>query len=368
MGGGPIAFTPKPNEVRAARALLAPWRAITDPRIDGSENLPADGRYLLVGNHTTLGVLDVPFLVLDGPRADRGHGPLAGERQHFRVPLWGELLLRFGAVDGNRETARALLAGDEAVLVFPGGGREVARRRGDHYPLVWRERIGFARLALEFGYPVVAVSMIGVDDMWDVVADSGDPIYAPARALAKRLEVDPELLMPIVRGIGPTPIPRPQRIYGRIAAPIDARRFGDSWEDAAGARALRDRVRETVAAGITELQAEREADPRAALPRVCATRHCGLRSRRLPRFGGCCPPEPLSPRACGRRLRFVAVRVEHEGAVVVLVVDRPQAGLAVVAGAGRDRRGVERVDGGPVGAANATCADGVAGSRLAIQK
>jgi len=103
------------------------------------------------------------------------------------------------------------------VLVFPGGGREVARHRGDHYPLLWRERIGFARLALEFSYTVVPFSMIGVDEMWDVLVDADDPLYAPVRALATRVDVDPELLWPLVRGLGPTPLPRPQRIYGRFA-------------------------------------------------------------------------------------------------------------------------------------------------------
>ena len=159
-------------------------------------------------------------------------------------------------------------AGDP-VLIFPGGGREVARRRGDHYPLVWRERIGFARLALEFGYPVVPFAMIGVDDMWDVVADADDRLYAPARALARRLGIDPDLLFPVVRGLGPTPLPRPQRIYGRIGAPIDAAAFGDAWDDAAGAARLRDVVRAAVRAGIQELEAEREEDPdRHLIPRL----------------------------------------------------------------------------------------------------
>jgi 1-acyl-sn-glycerol-3-phosphate acyltransferase len=88
--------------------------------------------------------------------------------------LWRDLLAHFGTINGTRENTRKLLAAGEAVLVFPGGGREVARHHGDHYPLVWRERIGFARLALEFGYPIVPFSMIGVDDMWDVVIDAND--------------------------------------------------------------------------------------------------------------------------------------------------------------------------------------------------
>ena len=260
---------PAPAEFAAAKALLAPWRALTDPRIDGFGHLPEDGRYLLVGNHTTLGLLDVPFLVL-GIHDETGVLVRAlGERQHFRVPVWRDLLGHFGTISGTREDTRRLMRAGAPILVFPGGGREVARRRGDHYPLVWRERIGFARLALEFGYPVVPFSMIGVDDMWDVVVDADDPLYAPARALASRLDIEADLLWPIVRGLGPTPLPRPQRIYGRIGPAIDARAFGSAWEDARGAAALRDVVRAAVAAGIEDLRRERREDPaRDLVPRL----------------------------------------------------------------------------------------------------
>lgn len=36
--------------------------------------------------------------------------------------------------------------------------------------------------------------MIGLDDMWDVAVDSDSAVCAPARALAVRLDVDPDLL------------------------------------------------------------------------------------------------------------------------------------------------------------------------------
>lgn len=267
----PMAAPARPTaaEFAAAQALLAPWRAVTDPRIDGYEHLPADGRYLLVANHTTLGLFDVPFLVLGIHEHTGVLVRSLGEHQHFRVPGWRDLLSRFGTVDGSREATRALMRAGLPVLVFPGGGREVARRKGDYYPLVWRERIGFARLALEFGYPVVPVAMIGVDDMWDVVADAEDPLLAPVRALAARLDIDHELIFPVVRGLGPTPVPRPQRIYGRIGTPIDARDFGSAWEDAAGAKALRDATAGAIRAEVEDLLAEREADPaRRLVPRV----------------------------------------------------------------------------------------------------
>jgi hypothetical protein len=37
----------------------------------------------------------------------------------------------------------------QTILVFPSGSREVFKRRGQQYQLLWRERMGFARLAIE---------------------------------------------------------------------------------------------------------------------------------------------------------------------------------------------------------------------------
>jgi 1-acyl-sn-glycerol-3-phosphate acyltransferase len=290
----PDLTAPSAAEFAAAEALLAPWRAITDPRIDGYERLPADGRFLLVGNHTTLGLFDVPFVVLGIHRETGILMRSLGEHQHYRVPGWRDLLTRFGAIDGSRENTRALMRAGQPVLVFPGGGREVARRHDEHYRLIWKERIGFARLALEFGYAVVPLSTIGVDDMWDVVADADDALLAPLRRVAPRLGIDPDLIWPLVRGIGPTPLPRPQRIYSRIGEPIDARTFGSRWDDAPGARRLRAAVATAVEQGIADLLAERELDPaRRLVPRLAgearrATRALNPRrgtSRAAPRDG-----------------------------------------------------------------------------------
>ena len=92
--------------VAALEALLAPWRALTDPRFDGFESLPSDGRYLLVGNHTTLGFFDIPFLALDIRRRTGVGIRSLGERQHFRIPVWRRLLSNLGTVNGTRENAR----------------------------------------------------------------------------------------------------------------------------------------------------------------------------------------------------------------------------------------------------------------------
>lgn len=64
-------------------------------------------------------------------------------------------------------------------------------------------------------------------------------------------------------------------------------------------------------------------------------------------------------------LDVVGVGIQHEGAVVLRVVDLADAGPAVVHAARIERRGVERVDGGPVRRAERDV-DGVAGLPLVV--
>ena len=72
-------------------------------------------------------------------------------------------MVRAGAVRGARANCRALLAAGEAVLVYPGGGREVAKRKGEENRLTWKRRTGFARMAIEHQYPVVPFASLGAD-------------------------------------------------------------------------------------------------------------------------------------------------------------------------------------------------------------
>jgi 1-acyl-sn-glycerol-3-phosphate acyltransferase len=263
-------FTPpSPRELERAISLLAPFRAITAPKFFGMERLPGARPLLFVGNHTVWGVLDVPFLFAELWAKKGIFLRSLGDHAHFRVPLWRDLLSRFGAVDGTRDTCSALMQAGEAILVFPGGGREVAKRKGERYQLIWKERLGFARLAIQHACTIVPFAAVGVEDALDVVIDSGDLLKTPVGKAIQRLGFRVEVLPPIVKGIGPTPVPRPERLYFEIREPIDPRAFGADPNDDAAARALRDRVKSEVEAGIASLLAAREGDRhRRLLPRL----------------------------------------------------------------------------------------------------
>ena len=110
-------------------------------------------------------------------------------------------------VRGTRDNVRALMRDRQTILVFPGGSREVNKRRGQEYQLLWRERIGFARLAIEHDYLIVPFATVGADDMLDVIIDQNTPIYGHLARLYERLIGFPT--PPIVRSVGADADPSP---------------------------------------------------------------------------------------------------------------------------------------------------------------
>jgi 1-acyl-sn-glycerol-3-phosphate acyltransferase len=253
-----IPALPSDEQIDRLVSVLEPLARVTQPKVYGIELLPDDGS-LLVGNHTIYGLLDVPFMMAEIWKRRRLTVRGLGEHAHYRIPLWRDLLKAGGMVRGTRDNVRALMRERQNVLVFPGGAREVNKRRGEKYRLIWKERIGFARLAIEHGYPVVPFAAVGAEEMFDVVLDNENPVYGQIAKLVEGVSGWP--MLPAVRGVGLTPLPRPERLYFWFGEPIDTTRFGGRGEDKAAARTLRDEVRAGVEGGIEFLLGEREQDP-----------------------------------------------------------------------------------------------------------
>lgn len=276
---------PRPAQIDLLAGALAPLSRITAPLVIGIDRVPERGA-LFVGNHTILGVLDLPFMVRELWVRRRILPRGLGEHAHYAIPVWRELLVSNGMVRGTRENVRELMRRGEHVLVYPGGANEVYKRRGQRYQLLWKQRLGFARLAIEFGYPIVPFSAVGGDDMYDVLADDRTPGLAQVASLLDRVAGKP--MPPLVTGLGLTPIPRPERLYFRFGEPIETTRFGGRHDADAAAVELRDQVRAAVAGGIEELLAVRSADPGRPLRRRLLGRHAdppGLIRRVIDRRG-----------------------------------------------------------------------------------
>ncbi|WP_228002092.1 lysophospholipid acyltransferase family protein [Nocardia australiensis] len=258
--GAPLSVSLTDTDLRVLDTLLAPLRAWTSPRFYGLENIPTEGPVLLVGNHNLMGGIDAPLLL---PEILRRRGRLIrglAENVLIAVPGLRDILHHFGAVRGSRSNCLALLARGEAVIVFPGGGREAVRRKNEKYALKWRGRSGFARIAIEAGAPIVPVAMIGVDDAYDIVFDGDHPVLRPLRWAVEGLGLSRDLTPPLIRGVGPTVLPRPERFYFSAGAPIDPAPWRDADDKHAAAVELRDVVRKELEEEMNFLFAERERD------------------------------------------------------------------------------------------------------------
>ena len=244
---------------------LEPVMNLYKPYVEGVEHLPADGRFLIVGNHTQMSAAEIvliPYCVRQAigsqvrPLADRQFGKMRG--------LQADLIAAYGAVVGSPESATTLMQQNATILVFPGGGREIGKFKGEEYKLRWDNRYGFARLAAEHHYPIVTAALVGGDDVYTSLT-TRDSLYGRASGwLGERLGGRPDMAMPLVRGIGPTLIPQPRRMYLRFGAPISsiepAGTPPDTW-----VTELKEKVQAQLEFDLQDLQRVRRNDPYRAL-------------------------------------------------------------------------------------------------------
>jgi hypothetical protein len=256
---------PRRREIELAQTALAPWRWITSPEFHHIERVPRDRPVLLVGNHTLMGLLDIPLMVLEIWERRGVFVRSLGDHVHFKIPGWRDLLLQFGTVEGSRENCSALMRERETVLVFPGGAREVFKRKGESYRLLWGQRTGFARMAIEHGYSILPFAALGADDCFDVVLDAGDLLSTRLGGLLQRVFPRIDELPPVVRGIGPLPVPRPQKFYFFFDREVDTAPWRGRHDDPRACFEVREETRRAIERGIAFLKRVRSRDPQASL-------------------------------------------------------------------------------------------------------
>lgn len=137
-------------------------------RIEGAENLPREGAYVLAPNHNSeFDPLVVAVAVWRLGRAPR----FMAKESLFRVPVLGAALRATGMVPVARatsaaaakqtiETSRDLVAHGRGVIVYPEG---TLTRDPELWPM--RGKTGAARLALAGGIPLIPVAQWGVQDI-----------------------------------------------------------------------------------------------------------------------------------------------------------------------------------------------------------
>jgi 1-acyl-sn-glycerol-3-phosphate acyltransferase len=231
------------------------------PEVRHAERVPASGPALVVGNHS--GYVYFPDLWatalavvqrrgLDAPTFGLAYDLL------FAMPGVESFLRRLGALPAGGRAAEAALRAGGAVLVYPGGDWEVCRPWTERNQVDFHGRLGFVRLALRTGVPVVPVVAHGSHHSV-VVLSRGDRV---ARALGLdrvKVHVMPWLLG-VPFGVAPVvpPLPLPAKVTVEFLDPLDWSDAGvEAARDPAAVQARYDQVIAVLQAGLDRLRAER---------------------------------------------------------------------------------------------------------------
>lgn len=202
------------------------WRVQTT----GIANVPASGRAMLVANHAGI-------LPWDGAMVS-----LAIQREHpqpryprflvldwaFTLPFVSTVMRKVGGVVASPYNASRLLDEDELVAVFPEGAKGAGKDFSERYRLQRFGRGGFVEIALRAGAPIIPVAIVGSEEIYPKVGESG----LAARAIgAPYFPITPTF--PLLGPLGAIPLPSKWRI--EFGEPIRTDGYADG---AAGDRAL----------------------------------------------------------------------------------------------------------------------------------
>ena len=209
----------------------------------GIENVPR-GRVLLVSNHS--GQLPFDAIAIGGAMLFEHDPPRViramVERFVPTLPFVSYLFARWGQITGTPENCRRLLEDEEAILVFPEGARGISKSFTQRY-LLQPFGLGFMRLALATGTPVVPVAVVGAEEQ--APAWNATPIARLVGAPAFPLGPIPPFI-PLV------PLPTKYRLYFG-----EAQRFtGDPDDDdevlEEKVKAVKHRIQSLLQVGLKE--------------------------------------------------------------------------------------------------------------------
>jgi 1-acyl-sn-glycerol-3-phosphate acyltransferase len=140
------------------------WRV----QATGLENIPDEGRALLVCNHSGQLPWDGSMV---GTAVYTEHPAQRLVRTLYAswfptLPFFSALFTKLGQVLANDENGMRLLEQDQLVAVFPEGYKGIGKLYKDRYRLARFGRGGFVRMALRTGAPMIPVSIVGAEETY----------------------------------------------------------------------------------------------------------------------------------------------------------------------------------------------------------
>jgi 1-acyl-sn-glycerol-3-phosphate acyltransferase len=201
---------------------------------EGISNVPAEGRAVVVGNHS--GSIPIDGLMLR--TAFRVSHPAGRDLRWlaedflFYLPFAGVFMNRAGAVRACQENAERLLLRDNLIAVFPEGVQGIRKLFRDRYRLQRFGRGGYIRLCLRTRAPLIPCAIIG--------GEESSPLLYRFDALADLLRVP---YLPVTPGL----LPAPTKWRIKFGEPIAFDNYGpEAADDDLLVGRLSDRVRSTI--------------------------------------------------------------------------------------------------------------------------
>lgn len=257
----------EPPTLEFCERVTAPLFSYFTPEFYGIENVDPNKPTLFINNHTVFGLFDGPMFGVHLYREKDMFLRALADNIHFELPLWRDMMISvMGAARGSRENCAALMKRGEHILVYPGGGREVCKRKGEKYKLTWKSRSGFARMAIEHGYQIIPLAGLGGDDTYEILFDANEIMdskfgqFLKSTGIAEKFLKNGDHIPPITRGIGPTLLPKPVKFYYAFGEPIDTSRFAGQHEDKEVQMQVRKEVELSLNKMFIDLMDKRDAD------------------------------------------------------------------------------------------------------------
>jgi 1-acyl-sn-glycerol-3-phosphate acyltransferase len=178
-------------------------------RIDGLQNIPKQGKALILVNHSlaTYDILLLAYVIMRKlERLPRG----LADRNFYKTDMIANWMQRLGIHEASSFNAQALLEQNELLILAPGGTKEAIRSSKEKYQIKWHDRYGFAKLAIKAQAPIILAACPGADNIY-TVKDSviTDFVYNFFK-----------FPLPFADGIKTSLLPRPEELVHYIHPPI----------------------------------------------------------------------------------------------------------------------------------------------------
>lgn len=233
FGVDPFGFDPATLKLAAPIGLFL-YRHYFRVEVHGILNVPP-GRVMLIGNHSGQIPIDAAMIVTammleaEPPRMLRS----MMETWVPSLPIISYFFERCGQIVGTRENCMKVLEAEQPILAFPEGVHGVNKPFSRRYQLE-EFGLGFMRLALMTGAPIVPVAVIGAEEqtvcLWN------------AESLARLVGMPSLPITPLMPLLGPLALlPLPTKYHLHFGRPM---RFeGDPDDEDASIAELVNQVR-----------------------------------------------------------------------------------------------------------------------------